>query len=172
MSDLSEYLNALSESEAHASFERCCAARRWIDRMNAARPFADDNAVQSAATQIWNALPPDAWLQAFAAHPRIGDVTSLRARFANTKGWAAGEQSAAETASDVTISRLAARNEKYFQKFGFIFIVCATGKSAEQMLEILEARLSNEPDEELPIAAAEQLKITILRLNKLVDDIG
>ncbi len=172
MNKVSKYLNELSESEVQSTLEKCCATRPWIDRMAASRPFADDWAVKSAATEIWNSLPPDGWLQAFEAHPRIGDAKSLQTKFGNTSGWAAGEQSGAATAGEATISRLAAGNDAYFQKFGYIFIVCATGKSAEQMLEILEARLVNHADEELQIAAAEQLKITMLRLNKLVPDIG
>lgn len=166
----SKYLNELSESEAKLALEKCCASQEWIDRMNAERPFADDDKLQETAAEIWNSLSSDAWMQAFAAHPRIGDVSSLRAKFASTKGWAEGEQSGAAKASEETISQLAAGNEEYFQKFGYIFIVCATGKTADEMLELLQSRLPNDPQIEIKVAAAEQMKITILRLNKLAND--
>jgi OHCU decarboxylase len=106
-------------------------------------------------------------LAAFAAHPRIGDVDSLRTKFAHTKTWASGEQAGVDAASEDTLIRLADGNDAYFDRFGYIFIVCATGKSADQMLALLEARLPNDAVTELPIAAAEQRKITQLRLQKL-----
>ena len=137
--------------------------------MSAARPFASDQELQATAKKIWNSLSQESWLEAFTAHPRIGNVESLRAKFKNTKGWAEDEQAGAAMASDKTIEDLALCNEEYFQKFGYLFIVCATGKSAAEMLEILRVRLSHDPTEELKIAAREQLQITLLRLNKLVD---
>ena len=137
--------------------------------MTEARPFEKDTVVVSTASDVWSALTMESVLEAFAAHPRIGDIESLQAKYSNTTDWAEGEQAGAASANEETISNLAARNDEYLEKFGYIFIVCATGKSAKEMLEILEARLPNDPDSELKIAGQEQLKITLLRLNKLVE---
>ncbi len=164
---VSGYLNRLAEADARGAFEKCCAAETWIDGMVAGMPFQSDADVEAKAAGIWNGLDREARLAAFAAHPRIGDIDSLRAKFANTSNWAMGEQAGAATASEATLERLAELNDAYLEKFGYIFIVCATGKTAEQMLAILESRLSNDADNELEIASAEQLKITLLRLRKL-----
>ncbi len=108
------------------------------------------------------------WLEAFAAHPRIGDVDALRAKFAATAAWASGEQAGVAGASESTLRALAEGNRDYEAKFGHIFIVCATGKTADEMLGLLRERLANEPDAELAVAAAEQAKITAIRLRKLL----
>ena len=128
--------------------------------MLAARPFVSRDDLMDRSDRIWRSLQRTDWLEAFAAHPRIGS------RAAN--GWAAGEQAAARGADDSVLTRLAARNREYEARFGHIFIVCASGKSAGEMLALLEARLDNEPDAELSIAAEEQRKITRLRLDKLL----
>jgi 2-oxo-4-hydroxy-4-carboxy-5-ureidoimidazoline decarboxylase len=167
---LAAYLNRLSRDECRAVFQRCCAADVWVDAMLAARPFASDESVLETARRVCTQLRRADWLQAFAAHPRIGDVDSLRMKYANTKAWASSEQAGVQSASDATLYRLAAANQEYLQKFGFIFIVFATGKSAEEMLAILESRLGNNPWDELLVASAEQRKITELRLQKLVRD--
>lgn len=106
--------------------------------------------------------------RSLAAHPKIGEVESLRAKFGNTPSWASGEQAGLAGAAETTLLRLAQLNREYEAKFGYIFIVCATGKSADEMLAILESRLPHDPQTELHLAAAEQLKITQLRLQKLV----
>jgi allantoinase len=146
---------------------KCCASTRWVEVMLAARPFADDSAILQAAGKYWWGLDRDDWLEAFAAHPKIGDVNSLRAKFANTRQWAGNEQSGVAAASEATLQRLAKLNDEYLAKFGYIFIIYATGKSADEMLAILESRLPNDAEAELKIAAGEQLKITELRLRKL-----
>ena len=146
---------------------QCCASETWVKGMLAAMPFADAAAVEKSARDVAARLAPDDWLEAFAAHPRIGDVATLRERFANTKELAASEQAGVRQAKEETIAELARLNDAYFEKFGFIFIVFATGKTADEMLAILKSRLPNDPQDELPIAAAEQLKITLLRLEKL-----
>jgi 5-hydroxyisourate hydrolase/2-oxo-4-hydroxy-4-carboxy-5-ureidoimidazoline decarboxylase len=136
--------------------------------MAAARPFASVRALRDKADEIWWALSPADWREAFAAHPRIGDVASLRRKFASTASWAAGEQAGAAGASEATLSALAEGNDAYFAKFGFIFIISASGKTADEMLAALRARLSNDAERELRIAAEQQLEITHLRLEKLM----
>jgi OHCU decarboxylase len=150
----------------------CCAARAWVDGMFALRPFADDKAVIDAAYDVGETLSDDDWLEALAAHPMIGDVESLRQKYASTKAWAASEQAGVAGAHEATLQELAERNREYLRRFGFIYIVCATGKSAEQMLTILRTRIDNCREEELQTAAEEQMKITELRLRKLADAAG
>lgn len=137
--------------------------------MNAARPFADDEALLAACNDIAGTLSESDWLEAFAAHPLIGDVDSLREKYAATKPLAAGEQAGVDAASDATLSELAALNQTYLARFGFIFIVFATGKTADEMLAILKSRIDDSREQEIANAAAEQLKITQLRLRKLQD---
>lgn len=169
--NLAHHLNSLSDESARTALEQCCAAENWVDGMLNARPFASIQSVEAAASEIAQRLGPDDWLQAFAAHPRIGDLESLRERYASTKKWASGEQSGIADADETTIEELAQLNHDYVEKFGYIFILCATGKSADQMLAILRHRLRNAPDDELAIAAQEQQKITLLRLRKLAPSI-
>ena len=161
------YLNSLSDQSARDALTQCCASESWVEGMLAARPFACVDAVEQAADQVASQLARDDWLQAFAAHPQIGDLDSLREKYSNTKRWASGEQSAVAEASEATTQELARLNHLYVERFGYIFIVCATGKSAEEMLAILRSRLANLPADELMIAAQEQQKITLLRLRKL-----
>jgi 2-oxo-4-hydroxy-4-carboxy-5-ureidoimidazoline decarboxylase len=163
-----EVLNGLSEEAARAALERCCGARRWVHAMAARRPFASTAALQEAAAQEWERLDRADVLEAFAHHPRIGaDVNELRARFAATSAWASEEQAQVKRASETVLEALRAANLAYERRFGFIFIVCASGKGADEMLALLQGRLPNPPDVELGIAAAEQAKITRLRLDKL-----
>src|SRR6185503_1116256 len=132
-------LNRLSTAAAHEALERCCGAARWIEAMLAARPFADRAALIAAAERAFAPLVRADWLEAFAHHPKIGDVSALRARFASTAAWAASEQGGAATAAGATLESLAEGNRAYEERFGYIFIVCATGKSAEEMLGLLRA---------------------------------
>lgn len=164
---VSASLNRLSEQRLCKMLETCCAAEKWIRRVASGRPFVSDARLKQLATEAWSQMEEPDLLQAFAAHPRIGDVESLRAKYANTKAIAGREQSGVDAADEATLQRLARVNDDYFEKFGFIFIVFATGKSAAEMLQILESRLPNDRDTELANAAAEQLKITLLRLEKL-----
>ncbi len=135
--------------------------------MMAARPFDDDQSLEKAAQTAAERLSREDWLEAFAGHPRIGDINSLREKYASTKQWASGEQAGVNTASEATLQELARCNDLYFDRYGYIFIVCATGKTADEMLSILKSRLDNDPNEELQIAALEQQKITWIRLQKL-----
>lgn len=148
---------------------QCCAAPRWYQNLAKLAPFADSDALLAAADAVWAECSAPDFLQAFAAHPKIGDVDSLAKKFQATKAWAGNEQSLVAAADQQVLHDLAADNETYFQKFGFIFIVFATGKTAAQMLQLLRQRLPNAADDEIKIAAAEQHKITRLRLLKLLD---
>lgn len=163
-------LNAMPADAARAVLARCCGARAWVDAMVARRPFADRDELLRAADDGWAALPREARLEAFAHHPRIGDGRALRERFATTAGWAAGEQAGVASASAETLDRLVAANQLYERRFGYIFIVCATGKSADEMLAALERRLAHESEPEFEAACAEQAQITRLRLDKLLSE--
>jgi 2-oxo-4-hydroxy-4-carboxy-5-ureidoimidazoline decarboxylase len=163
-------LNAASELQARQMLQRCCGASRWVDGMLARRPYASDDEVMAAADDVWAGVEEPDVLEAFGHHPEIGaSLDALREKFASTASWSAGEQSSVAAADEATLVRLRDGNVRYREKFGFIFIVCATGKSAQEMLALLEARLPNARDEELRIAAGEQGKITRLRLAKLGD---
>ena len=163
-------LNALPDDEARVVLGRCCGAWAWGKQMASSRPFRDRNQLIAAAERIWMELPPEVWLEAFHHHPRIGDMASLRERFASTADLASREQSSVATATTETLEALAEGNRAYEEKFGYIFIVCATGKSADEMLALLRARLSNDAATEIRNAAAEQMKITRLRLERLVPE--
>ncbi|OGG55537.1 MAG: OHCU decarboxylase [Candidatus Handelsmanbacteria bacterium RIFCSPLOWO2_12_FULL_64_10] len=137
----------------------CCASRAWATAM-AKRTFATREALLAAAEEAWFSLGPSDRLEAFAGHPKIGDRAAA--------GSASEEQSGAREASEETRRVLEAANRRYERKFGFIFIVCATGKSAEEMLDILKSRLENGPDVEMENAAVEQNKITRIRLERIL----
>lgn len=160
-------INTLDETAATEAFRRCCGSQRWVDAMLSRRPFQNAEELFAAAETIWWDLSEEDWLEAFTHHPKIGDINSLREKFGNTKAWAEQEQGSVRQAGEAVLQALAEGNRAYEERFGFIFIVCATGKSAEEMLGLLQQRLPNSRESELRIAAAEQLKITRLRLEKL-----
>lgn len=162
-----ERINGWSETEARAAFHKCCGSQRWAEAMAARRPFAGEAELFAAAEHVWQGLGREDWLEAFAAHPRIGDGDALRQKFAVTAAWSAAEQAGVRGTSEDVLRDLADGNRQYETRFGFLFLVCATGKSAAEMLALLRQRLANDPDEEVRIAAAEQVKITRLRLEKL-----
>jgi 2-oxo-4-hydroxy-4-carboxy-5-ureidoimidazoline decarboxylase len=136
--------------------------------MLARRPFASTHDLLRAADEVWALLDRASYLEAFSHHPKIGeDLSALRAKFGSTASWANQEQAGLRSADERTLLALRDENQAYLARFGFIFIVCATGKSASEMLELLRARMNNEPAFELAIAAREQGKITKLRLEKL-----
>ncbi len=159
-------LNHLSETDAFNFFMQTCTAENWVNKMVSSRPYSNFDSLVSTADTYWQECAESDYLAAFDGHPKIGDVNSLRAKYANTKALASGEQSAVSQASEDVLTRLSEGNEAYLTKFGFIFIVCATGKSAAQMLSLLEARLPNTREVELENAASEQQKIFHLRLEK------
>ena len=135
--------------------------------MIALRPLRNDEALFEAARREWFALRPEDWQEAFAQHPRIGDREELGARFPATHQLSKAEQAGVGGAPDNILDALAAANSSYERRFGFIFIVCATGKSAAEILDLLHARLQNDPASELRVAASEQARITELRLRRL-----
>jgi 2-oxo-4-hydroxy-4-carboxy-5-ureidoimidazoline decarboxylase len=163
-----EALNALTPSEANEQFKLCCGASNWVEKMNQNRPFQDGNEVYKKAASIWFSLSSNDWLEAFTHHPKIGDIDSLRKKFHNTKSISKNEQSGVNDAEKSTLNDLAKSNQLYEDKFGFIFIVCATGKSADQMLALIKMRLNKNAETEMQNAAKEQNKITQLRLEKLL----
>ena len=163
-------LNALEAAAAARELRRCCGSSRWAERMAAARPFAGADAILAVADRVWWSLDAADWLEAFAAHPTIGSDRSREAGRSDgpDRDWAAEEQAGVADAGLDLRERLAQRNREYQARFGYIFIVCATGRSAAEMLGLLEARLTHDPEMELRIAADEQRKITRLRLEKLL----
>ena len=165
-------LNSLAEASAADAFSQCCASSHWIDCMVAARPYANMESILIASDAVWSHCQKKDFLQAFEAHPKIGDIDSLKSKYASTRTTAGKEQSGVDSADEATLQALATGNQQYEDKFGYIFIVCATGKSASEMLALLQARLQNNPEDELPVAASEQHKITRLRLSKLVKDVS
>ena len=164
-----ERLNQASRETAKSQFLDCCGSQKWAQAMTEARPFADVATLLEKASQIWRSLKAEDWLEAFAAHPKIGAQKAAPKQQAQSAEWSHGEQSGTHSASDSVLDALAEANRLYEEKFGYIFIVCATGKSAEEMLEICRRRFDNEPNAELKIAAEEQRKITEIRLKKLLN---
>ena len=139
----------------------CCGSARWVDGLLARRPFETEDELFLAAREIWWNVEESDWLEAFSKHPQIGARQTISA-------WSSQEQAGMNHASASTTDAIEALNHEYLEKFGWIFIVCATGKTAEEMLALLEARLPNTREVELALAAAEQNKITLLRLRKLL----
>jgi OHCU decarboxylase len=185
-------VNTLPRGAAVAELMRCCGSSRWAALMADRRPFASLAQIVEAADEIWWALAREDWLEAFSFHPRIGGIhiahpvpdahkldrsgagaspQSARGSTTSVKeeAWPALEQAGMNQASDDVRCRLIEANRDYEARFGYIFIVCATGKSAAGMLAMLEARLSNRPDDELRVAAEQQRQITRIRLAKLFD---
>ena len=146
---------------------QCCGSSAWVNKMLTVFPVEDLVELLEAAEKKWDECNEEDWKEAFDHHPKIGDINSLKEKYANTAQWASAEQSGINAASENVMEELAKANEDYEKKFGNIFIVCATGKSAEQMLGMLKERLNNNNEEEIKIAAAEQLSIIKLRLEKL-----
>ncbi len=165
MNQLARYLDGLDEAAARVALARCCAARRWVEDMLARRPFGDDAAVFAAAEEAWAPLGAQDWHEAMASHPRIGERANARDPSAS---WSRGEQAGVARADHDVRVALEAGNRAYEQRFGQVFLICATGKRAEQVLAELDLRLSNDPQVEVQVAAGEQAKITRLRLAKLV----
>ena len=146
---------------------QCCGSSAWINKMLTVFPVEDLVDLLDAAEIKWNECTVQEKMEAFEHHPKIGDINSLKEKFANTAEWAAGEQSGVNNTDENTLIELANANTEYENKFGFIFIVCATGRSANEMLNNLKDRMKNNKEEEINNAAEEQLKITRLRLEKL-----
>jgi OHCU decarboxylase len=158
--------NALPSAQAESALLDCCGSSRWAAGVGSRRPYATVEALHKSADAIWWNLERADWLEAFSHHPQIGDKSASGSESA--RQWAEGEQTGARAATEEVKARLARANHAYFEKFGYIYIVCATGKTAEGMLAILNQRLQNDLASELSIAAEQQRMITRLRLEKLL----
>jgi len=131
------------------------------------RPFGSTDALLASARDVWDALTPDDWREAFSHHPKIGDRASLEARFPATHHLSEREQAGVTNAAPDVLDALADANRAYEARFGYIFIVCVTGKTASEMLAMVRERLGNDHGTEIRIAANEQARITALRLDAL-----
>lgn len=148
---------------------KCCGSTRWAQSMAAGRPFQSIDELLSNADSVWWSLSEEDWLEAFRAHPKIGEKKAAATQSTQAQNWSADEQSGTAGAAVEAMKELANGNLEYERRFGFIYIVCATGKSSEEMLAILKGRLENDSQTELRNAAEEQRKITRLRLKKLLN---
>jgi len=164
------WLNSLAPDGARHELLKCCGSQRWAATVAKDRPYPNLEELITRANDIWWTLDREDWLAAFRSHPKIGEKKVANAVTPQSQQWSAQEQRGVEYASPETAGKLATLNLDYQQKFGFIFIVCATGKASDEILALLEQRLANDPATELPIAAAEHAKITELRLRKLLHD--
>ena len=168
MNEALKRINQAEEAEVESMFRDCCGSVRWTSLMTRARPFVSETELLDTAARIWNDLHPADWLEAFSAHPKIGETKPASAQQERSAKWSAGEQAGTSSANEWVKQELAAANLAYCEKFGFIFIVCATGKNAEEMSELCRGRLSNDSETEIGLAAREQQKITEIRLRKLL----
>ncbi len=162
-------LNILPKDQLRQALFNCCGCTAWVDKLMEFFPVDDMVELLYDAEDIWYQCSESDWLEAFTHHPKIGDLESLRKKFASTAKWAGSEQGAVAEAPEAILQALAEGNAAYEEKFGFIFIVCATGKSAAEMLALLQERLPNSREEEIRNAMEEQNKITRLRLQKLLE---
>jgi 2-oxo-4-hydroxy-4-carboxy-5-ureidoimidazoline decarboxylase len=159
----------LGEDEATVQLRVCCGAHRWIEGMLAARPYGSKDRARQEADRVWNGLGPADWLEAFDHHPRIGERTTVAPQDTTAAARSSNEQAQVTKAAADVKKQLARVNAEYEQRFGFIYIVSAAGKSAEDLLALARSRLRNDRDDELRIAAEEQRKIMQLRLAKLLE---
>ena len=165
-----EELNTAPESEAAGYLEACCGSSKWVQGMLAKRPFHSTDDLLRASDSVWATTGPADWLEAFAHHPRIGDRAPSGKQGSVSARWSIGEQVSVADAAGSVQEQLAEVNREYEDRFGHIYIVCATGKSAGEMLALARSRLTNDPEAELRVAAEEQRRITRLRLEKLLED--
>jgi 2-oxo-4-hydroxy-4-carboxy-5-ureidoimidazoline decarboxylase len=154
----------LSTEKQKELLKQCCGSSKWVNKMLTVFPVEDLVELLEAAEEKWYECSEEDWKEAFEHHPKIGDLNSLKQKYTATKTWAEGEQAGVTTASEDVLKDLEESNKLYEKKFDYFFIVCATGKSAEEMLSMLRSRLNNTADEEIKITAAEQNKITKLKL--------
>jgi len=164
-----ERFNRLPRQRALRALLDCCGSTKWTEQMLARRPFAGEAEFFEAADKTWSVLAHEDWLEAFQHHPPIGETRAAAKQSATASRWSAKEQSSAQKAAPEMLEGLAGQNRAYAEKFGYVFLICATGKSSAQILNAVRQRLPNDPDTELRVAAEEQRKITRLRLEKLLD---
>jgi OHCU decarboxylase len=160
-------LNELSREQAERELLTCCGSQAWARQVAAERPYADLDALFTASDRIWSALSPDDWLEAFSKHPRIGG-RPVKVTADVERRWSEAEQSRARDAQPAVLAELAAANAEYENRFGHVFLICATDKSADEILRQARERLHNDAERELRVAAEEQRRITHLRLRKLL----
>lgn len=165
-----ERINRHPASEVEDELLKCCGSREWAALVIAERPFKNVADLIAKADRVWWSLAPRDWSEAFHSHPKIGEKKAAAATSLEAQRWSADEQSGIRDSAQETREALAQLNRAYEEKFGYIFIVCASGKTSEEILAILRNRLENDPNQELSIAAGEQSQITQLRLRKLVDN--
>jgi 2-oxo-4-hydroxy-4-carboxy-5-ureidoimidazoline decarboxylase len=158
--------NRLSAEDAERGILPCCGSAAWARELAARRPFDDESSLIKASDEIWRRLEEQDWMEAFSTHPRIGERKAPPVASKQSAAWSAQEQQNMETAAAAVQAELAEANREYDRRFGRVFIVCATGKSAPEMLDILRRRLHNDDATELREAAEEQRKITNIRLKK------
>jgi 2-oxo-4-hydroxy-4-carboxy-5-ureidoimidazoline decarboxylase len=166
MSDVLSRWNFLPASAAANEILPCCGSRAWAERVVARRPLRDGRSLLAASAEIWCSLPESDWLEAFRSHPRIGESRAPSAASPQSAVWSAGEQSGIAQGDEAVCIGLAEANREYERRFSRIFIVCATGKSPEEILTILRRRLDNDDRTELQEAAEQQRQITQIRLSK------
>jgi allantoicase len=164
-----ERFNRLPHQRAVRALLDCCGSKKWAKQMAALRPFAGEEELLNAADKTWSRLAREDWLEAFQHHPPIGEKQAKAQQSPTASRWSAKEQFSAQKAPPDVLEALAAQNRAYAEKFGHVFLICATGKSSEEILDALRRRLQNDRDTELRAAAEEQRKITRLRLEKLLE---
>ncbi len=164
-----DQFNRLPRQRAMRALLDCCGSKKWAQQIAARRPFASEPEFMGAADSIWSALTREDWLEAFLHHPPIGETRAKARQSATASRWSSNEQSSAQKATPEVLQTLTAQNRAYADKFGYVFLICATGKSSEEILHALRQRLPNDPGTELRVAAEEQRKITRLRLEKLLE---
>lgn len=162
------HLNALPADDAERELLTCCGSREWARRVAAARPYGSAGELRERADAVWWALDEMDWREAFRSHPRIGERKAEAEQTERERGWSAGEQAGIRGAAAATQQALAEGNRAYEARFGYIYLVCATGRSADELLALLQSRLHNDPATEIRVAAEEQRKITNIRLAKLL----
>jgi OHCU decarboxylase len=165
-----ERLNDMPDEEAEEALLTCCGATIWVRQMNRLRPFVTEGELLEAGDRVWWSLNPEDWLEAFRAHPRIGERTAQAEQSERAAAWSAHEQAGATQAGADVAARIAEGNRAYEDRFGYIYIVSAAGKTGDELVAILRERLANDPETELRVAAGEQAKITRLRLEKLLHE--
>lgn len=159
-------LNLASDKDAFSWFMQTCTSEKWCIKMVKHRPFENINRLKSVANELWGSMENTDFMQAFQGHPMIGDISTLREKYAQTKALASNEQSGTKGADDAILLALQASNKAYLERHGFIFIIFASGLSANTMLSALEKRLPNTTEIEIQNAAKEQIKITLNRIDK------
>jgi 2-oxo-4-hydroxy-4-carboxy-5-ureidoimidazoline decarboxylase len=170
MSVVLERWNAVPVAEAVKEILPCCGSKAWAGGMAARRPFPDVTTLLAASDETWSNLGAAEWMEAFHSHPRIGESRAAQSASAQSATWSVQEQRDVAAAGDAVKITLAEANREYEQRFRHIFVVCATGKSAPEILAILRRRLQNDDATELREAAEQQRQITRIRLTKWLSE--